>query len=147
MIQLQGHTQYVENTIQPIEHSDDYAQKSDIQSIIDIVDQVPILDLDSEEENFLSDSFPIIWASTTLYGKEMRGSVLNERRIHNKADLGTDLHIAFTSADKVQTLQTYLDKMNVDVKVCSLDAAHYLRSLQGDFSPEGATSPENAESA
>lgn len=120
--------------------SGNYAQKSDIQEIIDLIEQVPHLNLDTEEESFLSGTFPIIWASTTLQGRAVADSVLNERQINSKADLGTDLQIAFTSADKVQTLQNYLDGMNVKVKVFSLDAAHYLRMRQAEFSPDGAYS-------
>ncbi|MBA3722599.1 MAG: hypothetical protein H0W88_09390 [Parachlamydiaceae bacterium] len=101
-------------------------QKEKVQAILDLFDNAKPLEFTDDEKDLIHQSFPIIWASTTLESTPTEGMMgrPGERYLTKPALLGKDIQLLFVPKDNIQKAQKALSAYHV--KVLDVDILHII---------------------
>jgi len=99
-----------------------------ISEIIELFDTVKPLDLSSESQSLIANSFPLIWGSCTVTATPFKSDIKEEQVVLGNAELGKEIEVVFTDSEHVDALRNAVGKYGVTV--LSFDAARYIISRQ-----------------
>ena len=115
------------------EHIEQYIQKTaSTRSILDLFDTEQALELSEQEHSFLTNSFPLIWGTTSkkLLFSPVRSDIHGEYAYKGVLKLGEDINVVFTEQAKVPLISQWLHEHKLDsVKVISFGAMGYFNFL------------------
>lgn len=114
-----------------------------IESILELFKTEKVLELSSEENDLINESFPIIWGVTTEEKESMSlkffrvRSDISEFGYQGILKIGSEIKVAFTKKSKIEKLKQWLHDQNVtSVKMISFGSMIYLHALNTlDTSP------------
>ncbi|MCC5832373.1 MAG: hypothetical protein JJU12_04950 [Chlamydiales bacterium] len=102
-----------------------------LEDILSLFEQVKPIDSE-QESRYLSNSFPIVWASTSeLQFRPVSSGIKGEVAVEGALRLGEEINVAFTKAKKKDELEAWLSShsLSSSVKVMSFGTALYFQAI------------------
>ncbi|KIC76530.1 hypothetical protein DB41_FU00150 [Neochlamydia sp. TUME1] len=91
------------------------SQVQEIRKILKLFNQVKPLELSPSQASLIKNSFPLVWASSTIDSKNYQLDVKGESLVTGHAELGKDIQFAFTDEKHVDVLKEAVEPYGVTV--------------------------------